>query len=200
MTEGGRAGSLEAIVLAAGAGTRFGGAKLTAPWRVGLLIHGALIAAFAAPARCVTVVTGTDPLVGPAAENWANTNGKGDRLRIIHAADHAKGMAASLRAGIAALPTDTAGAFVFLGDMPDIPIAILRPLADALADTAKAAAPVSGGRRGHPVLFSRDLFTPLMALKGDAGAREILDGLGDSLMLIETSDPGILFDVDTAEL
>ena len=198
MTEGGRSGTLEAIVLAAGAGLRFGGAKLTAPWRGGLLIHGALAAAFAAPARAVAVVTGADPLVGPAAADWADAHGEGDRLRIVHAADHAEGMAASLRAGVAALPADASGVFLFLGDMPDVPVAILQPLAGALASGVKAAAPVFDGRRGHPVLFSRELFVGLTALKGDAGARDILGGLGKALVLVQTGDHGVLFDVDTA--
>ena len=200
MTEGGRSGTLEAIVLAAGAGARFGGAKLTASWRGGLLIHGALAAAFAAPARAVIVITGADPLVGPAAQAWANEHGEGNRLRIVHADDHADGMAASLRAGVNSLTADASGAFVFLGDMPDIPVAILQPLADALASGAKAAAPLFNGQRGHPVLFSRELFVRLTALKRDIGARDILDGLGEALALVQTSNQGVLFDVDTAGL
>ena len=182
--------------MAAGAGARFGGAKLTAPWRGGLLIHGALAAAFAAPARNVTVVTGADPLVGPVAQAWARRQGETARLRVVHAIDYVEGMAASLRAGVASLPADTTGAFVFLGDMPVIPIAILPELAAALANGAQAASPVFNGRRGHPVLFSRDLFAALTALQVDAGARDILDGLGDALVLVQTSDPGALFDVD----
>ena len=49
----------EAVVLAAGAGRRFGGGKLLAPWAGGALLDGALAAALAAPARRVIVVTGT---------------------------------------------------------------------------------------------------------------------------------------------
>ena len=195
-TGGGVAGKLEAIVLAAGAGSRFGGAKLTAPWRGGQLIDGALAAAFAAPVRLVTVVTGADPNVAGAARAFAQAAGQGDRLCVVHAKDHARGMAASLRAGIEALPPDAAGAFVFLGDMPRIPAAILAPLADALAGGALAAAPLFEGRRGHPVLFSRALFDALRALAGDAGARRLLGGLGSGLAGIPTPDAGVLYDVD----
>ena len=198
MTEGGSSTTLEVIVLAAGAGARFGGAKLTAPWRGGLLIHGALAAAFDAPARAVAVVTGADPRVGPVAQAWASRQGETARLRMVHAIDYVEGMAATLCAGLAALPADTSGVFVFLGDMPDIPAAILQPLVNALASGAKAAAPAFNGKRGHPVLFSRGLFDALTALRGDTGAREILHSLGDTLALVQTSDPGVLFDVDTA--
>jgi molybdenum cofactor cytidylyltransferase len=187
---------LEAIVLAAGSGLRFGGAKLTAPWRGGRLIDGALAAAFAAPARSVTVVTGADPMVEPAARAFAEAHGETQRLRLVHAPDHAEGMAAPLRTGVASLPDDAAGAFVFLGDMPLIPPAILPRLAGALAAGAQAAAPAFEGRRGHPVLFSATLFPALAALKGDEGARRVLMTLGDRLAIVESPDDGVLVDVD----
>jgi molybdenum cofactor cytidylyltransferase len=146
-------------------------------------------AALSGPVRAVTVVVGADLAVAQAL-------GRDPRLRLVHALDHAQGMAASLRAGIAALPADTSGAFVFLGDMPLIPIDILRPLALALSRGATAAAPLWAGRRGHPVLFSRRVFPDLLALVGDQGAKSLLDRLGGRLALVESPDEGVLFDVD----
>jgi molybdenum cofactor cytidylyltransferase len=55
---------------------------------------------------------------------------------------------------------------------------------------------VFGGRRGNPVLLSSALFPQLLALTGDAGARGVLQGLGDRLALVESPDDGVLFDVD----
>jgi molybdenum cofactor cytidylyltransferase len=195
-TVGGVSSRLEAIVLAAGLGSRFGGAKLTAPWRGGALLDGALAAAFAAPVRSLTVVSGADLGVEPAARAFAGRGDQGERLRIVHAADYASGLSASLRAGVASLPPDADGAFVFLGDMPAIPHGVLSPLAEALAQGAQAAAPTFAGRRGNPVLFSRPLFARLLTLEGDEGARQVLSGLGDALALVPTDDPGVLFDVD----
>jgi molybdenum cofactor cytidylyltransferase len=206
-TEAGASSILEAIVLAGGAGSRFGGGKLTAPWRDGVLLDGALRAAFAAPVRSVMVVTGADPLVAPVARAWVRAHGQARRLRLIHAPDHAEGMAATLRAGIAALPADVEGAFIFLGDMPLIPVTIPPRLAEALASGALAAAPVFEGRRGHPVLFSRALFKALAALKGDEGARSVLreadrkflsasPSAAGPVALVETEDLGIFSDVD----
>jgi molybdenum cofactor cytidylyltransferase len=188
--------ALEAIVLAAGSGSRFGGGKLTHPWRDGLLIDGALAAAFAAPVRSVTVVTGADHNVEAAARAFAGHAGQSQRLRLVHCEGHAAGMGATLRAGVAALPPDADGVFVFLGDMPHIPASILPALADALAAGASAAAPAFEGQRGHPVLFSRRLFSQLAAASGDEGARSALRGLGERLALIEANDAGVLFDVD----
>jgi molybdenum cofactor cytidylyltransferase len=185
-------GGFEAVVLAAGSGSRFGGGKLLAPWRGGLLLHGALAAARAAPVRAVTVVTGADAEAVTAAVGAFDP-----AARIAFAFDHGEGMGASLRAGIASLPQDAAAAFVFLGDMPRVPHAVLAPLAQAVADGASAAAPVFDGRRGNPVVLARGLFPEILALSGDAGARAVLQRLGDRLALVQAPDDGVLFDVDS---
>ena len=178
-------------MLAAGSGSRFGGGKLTAAWDAGVLLEGALAAAFAAPVRSVTVVIGADAqAVAAAARNFD------PRTIVVHAPDYAEGMGASLRTGIASLPPDADGAFIFLGDMPRVPAAVLQRMARALAAGADAAAPVFQGRRGNPVLLARSLFPQLLALTGDAGARGVLQALGERLALVEAPDDGVLFDVD----
>ena len=180
--------ALEAVVLAAGEGRRFGGGKLLAPWRGGVLLDGALAAAFSAPVRAVTVVTGAQgEQVVAAARAFAAGAGQSERLRLVHAPDHGEGMGASLRAAIAALPPDAEAAFVFLGDMPRVPHGLAAEL---------AAAPRFEGRRGNPVLVSRALFPALRRLAGDEGARRVLQGLGERLALVDAADDGVLFDVD----
>lgn len=190
-------GNLHALVFAAGQGSRYGGAKLVADWRGGVLLDGALAAAFAAPVVTVTVVTGAHAeQVSLAARAFAAARGEDVRLRIVHAADHARGLSASIRRGILSLPEDAQGAYLFLGDMPRAPVSVLAPLAAALTTGAKAAAPVYAGRRGHPVLASRALFADLAALEGDRGAGALLGALGPGLVLVEAPDDGVLFDVD----
>jgi molybdenum cofactor cytidylyltransferase len=181
----------EALVLAAGSGSRFGGGKLVADWRGAPLLHAALAAAQAAPVRAVTVVTGADRAAVEAAVRAFDPG-----VRLAHAADHASGMAASLKAGMASLRPDVEAAFIFLGDMPRVPHAVLAPLAAAVAAGAVAAAPIFEGRRGNPVVLGRSLFGRVRGLSGDKGARPILDGLGARLALIEAPDDGVLFDVD----
>lgn len=178
-----------ALVLAAGFGKRFGGGKLLTPWRGGALIDGALDAAQAAPVRDVTVVVGADPAV---AAHAASRSG----VRVVHAPDHALGLSASLKAGIASLPPTAQGVLVLLGDMPLVPQAVLRPLIQAVADGAPAAVPMWEGRQGHPVCLSKDLFGQILALEGDRGARSVLDAVSDRLALISAPDGGVLLDVD----
>jgi molybdenum cofactor cytidylyltransferase len=191
-----KATRLDAIVLCAGAGSRFGGGKLLAPWGDGLLLEGALAAAFAAPVQTVSVVWGAEGGVPAAAKSFAARVGRTDRLRLVHAERHAEGMAASLKAGVESLDAGSEGAFVFLGDMPRIPAEVTGTLADAIAGGAPAAAPVFAGRRGHPVLFTSALYPALLDLSGDSGAAPVLAGLGVRLALVAATDDGVLFDVD----
>ena len=184
------------MVLAAGAGSRFGGGKLLAPWGAGVLLDAALAAALAAPVRRATVVWGADPNVATAVRAFAASADAGDRLVLARAERHAEGLSASLAAGIAALAADCAAAFVFLGDMPRIPITVLPRLAAALDQGALAAAPTFEGRRGHPVVFGASLFPALMGLAGDRGAASVIARLGDRLTLVDAPDAGVLFDVD----
>ena len=181
-----------AIVLAAGSASRFGGGKLLADWNGAPLLHAALAAARAAPVQDIVVVTGADPeAIGGIVRTFDRA------IRVTHAPDHAEGMAASLRAGIAALGTDITAVFVFLGDMPRVPLAVLSSLAEAVRQGAPAAAPVFQGRRGNPVVLSRDLFDQVAQLRGDVGARGVLDSLGQALACVTSPDDGVLFDVDT---
>lgn len=189
----------DAVVLGAGAGRRFGGRKLLAPFEGRPLAAGALDAAFAAPVRRVLLVTDGDRELAAFAREHARALGRDADLQVVVAADAAEGMGASLRAGIEALPPDSDGAFVFLGDMPRVPPDLARDLIRALAPGVDAVAPRRAGRRGHPVLFGRGCFPALRALGGDVGAREVLAVMGDRLALVDTFHAGVLFDVDRPE-
>ena len=187
---------LGANALAGVLGSRFGGEKLTSLYKDGVLLDGALFAAFAAPVQRVVVVTGADPKVTEAAKAFAARTGD-ERLELVYAERHAEGLSASLRAGLEARRPEADGFYVFLGDMPRVPVAVLREMSEALDHGAIAVAPVFHGRRGHPVLFSPALLDELMELEGDKGANGLLDGLGERLVTVVAPDDGVLFDVDT---
>jgi len=190
---------LEAIVLAAGAASRFGGGKLLADYRGRPLLDHALDTALAAPARGVTVVLRP----GDAAALALVEARAEPRLRPLAAPDAAQGfdqgLGASLRTAILALPGDAEAALVLLGDMPRVPHDLAADLVQALSAGPGIAAPVHAGRRGHPVLFARRWFADLAALAGDRGAQGVLTKAGDAIALVETDDPGVLFDVDRRE-
>jgi len=185
---------VSAVLLAAGAGLRFGdGGKLLAPYGGGRLIDGALRLALASPVEDIVLVTGSR---GAEVADHAAAMTDDPRLRRVVAADWADGLSASLRAGIGAVAGEDA-ALVLLGDMPRVPASVVEPLVAAVRAGAQAAAPMFQGQRGHPVAFSAALFPQLLALTGDQGAGRLLTGLGEGLTLVEAPDDGVLYDVDT---
>ena len=190
---------LEAIILAAGAGVRFGGGKLVAPFDGRPLLAGALSSAFAAPVRGVSVTVGADRRVDAVALAVAAALDRSNDLRLVPVVNSADGLGASLAAAALSLPADTAGVLVFLGDMPRVGSGIVQALADALTGPDQIVAPVHAGRRGHPVLFGADWIAALTALSGDAGAQSLIRQAGARLITVETEDAGVLFDVDRPE-
>lgn len=117
--------------------------------------------------------------------------------RIIHAVGWAEGMAASLRAGIAALPSDTQGLCIFLGDMPLVPVHLCGELARLASDAGYAARPRLGGKPGHPACFTRAAFADLLQLEGDSGANKLLRLRKIGVAYCDTDAAGALFDIDS---
>jgi molybdenum cofactor cytidylyltransferase len=183
-----------ALVLAAGASTRFaGGHKLLAEFRGKPLISHVFELAIAAPVGARLVITGAR--VGEVAA-LAEAAG----LRSLHNPDFAAGLSTSLRSGLAAMLADCEGVVVLLGDMPLIRPETVRAIVQAAeANPAFAAiVPTFLGEWGHPVLLKRVLFGDLVQLTGDQGARKLLQSRRD-VLTVPFDDPGILADFDTRE-
>lgn len=181
------------VLLAAGQGSRFGGAKLLAP------LPGAPAGVSVGARSCALLAAAVSPVLAVVRP--------GDlRLAAVFAAAGAgvvefpgadAGMGASLAFGVAATRAAD-GWVVALADMPWVSPATIRAVAAALAGGAQVAAPFHDGRRGHPVGFGRAQLAALLALDGDRGGRAIVDAAGAELTRIDVDDPGILRDVDVA--
>ena len=189
-----------AIVLAAGQSSRMaprhklletGGAD---PGGVGQpMVARVVEAALASQARPVLLVTGHR-----ADEIRAAVGASG--VVHVHAADFGEGLAASLRAGLAAVPPTAAAALVMLGDMPLVSAATIdRLLAAYDAEEGRLiVCPTHGGELGNPVLWDRRFFPEMMALEGDRGARSLLRRHAEWVAEIPADDT-VLRDFDTVE-
>lgn len=183
--------NFHALLLAAGAGSRFGGRKLLAPWRGEPLVCAAARIALASPVDRCFAVTGSE---GDLVEAALDPVGNG-RLTILRCPDWSDGLSASLRCGLEALPATSRGVVIFLADMPLIPAQAAAPLLEALAKGAPAAEYRLGDQPAHPVAFARNLYPELSLLRGDQGGRALLaDRAG--VVRLTTSDPGAVFDID----
>jgi molybdenum cofactor cytidylyltransferase len=178
-----------AVLLAAGAGTRFGGAKLMHPMRDGIAVAAhAARNLIAAGLDVVAVVRSGD---GPLAQLLER-----EKCRVTFCDDAVHGMGHTLAHGIARAP-EANGWLIALADMPRVKPDTIRSVAAALRAGAKIAAPVYDGRRGHPVGFSSDLGPELRASRGDTGARDVLERHRDAVVRVPCDDPGVHVDVDT---
>src|SRR5690606_41339391 len=100
--------------------------------------------------------------------------------------------------GVSGIGDKAAGVMIMLGDMPWIGAGQIRVLRAAFDRAAADAVvlPVHQGRRGHPVIFSRRWFPALGALRGDRGARSVLEAAGNDVIEVAMPDDGILRDLD----
>ena len=184
-----------AIILAAGRSTRMGGPnKLLAELGGKPLVRIVTEQALASNAQGVIVVTGHQ------ADEVQNAL-RGLKVTFVHNPDFAGGLATSVKAGISAVPANADGAVVCLGDMPLISAHLIDRLIEAFAPDSGnlIAVPVSDGRRGNPVLWSRRFFNELMTLDGDIGARHLIAKHSEAVAEVAVDGHGAFLDIDTPQ-
>ena len=179
------------LVLAAGSSSRLGQPKQLLPYRGTILVDWVVRTVEAATSlEHVTVVLG-----GAAHEVRARlTLG---RARVIENPDFGEGCSSSYQAGLAALDPEAAAVVVVLGDQPGVETEDIDRLVGEWRRTGSRIMAASyEGERGHPLLFSRELFGHLLELHGDKAAWKILDRHPDWIHDVAVDRP-LPRDVDT---
>ena len=184
---------VSAILLAAGAGSRFGGGKLLAPFRGRSLIEVSLANLADAPVDETVVVVGDDAgRLRAACEPYG--------AAVVENPDWAQGQSTSVRVGLEALGPEALAAVVLLADQPLVGAGAVRRLVEAFEGGAEVATATYGGRPRNPVLFSRGVWPMLVAeLAGDEGARPFLRRHPELVVGVPCDGVGDPADVDTAE-
>jgi CTP:molybdopterin cytidylyltransferase MocA len=185
--------AVAAIVLAAGAGSRFGGGKLLAELDGAPLVEHVLSVLEKAPVGETVVVVGADAeRVREVCEPY--------EVRVVQNPGWAAGQSTSVRAGILALGPRARAAVVLLGDQPLVGAGAVERLVEAFGEGADVAVATYGGRRRNPVLFSRDVWPSLLEdLSGDEGARGFLRRRPELVVEVPCDGVGDPADVDTVE-
>ena len=119
---------------------------------------------------------------------------------FAHNPQYAEGLSSSLRTGISAVPEDSDGALILLGDMPEIPTILIERMLAAFSppDGRTICVATAGGKRGNPVLWGRQFFAEIEQVTGDSGAKHLM-GTHDGFVCEVESDDVIFNDVDTPE-
>ncbi len=180
------------IILAGGLSKRFGGNKLLAEINSKPVLQHVIDAAESSNLDKVILVVGND------AERVLGRLKLG-RTIVVKNADYGLGMSTSLICGLRASPDADAAMFI-LGDQPCFTTnAIDEMLARYKASSAQICAPFSNGKRRNPVIIGKPLFGNLFKLKGDKGARDIVDSNPGMTCKVEFENEDMFVDIDTNE-
>lgn len=177
------------VILAAGAGRRFGGDKLLA------LVDGEPLIRFAAAAYAelcgrVTVVISSDDRLRAALD--------GLPVEVVVNPNAAHGIASSIRAGVGACETHPA-VMIALADEPRVDRSLVTRVMQLWHETrAPIVVPRYNGEPGHPVLFDKAVFSDLMKLEGDRGAKGLIDRMGSGVLSVDLDEPRPI-DIDRPE-
>jgi molybdenum cofactor cytidylyltransferase len=177
-----------AIVLAAGSARRFGTTKQLATLQGQPLVARATRLAESVCANRVVLVTGKNSArVAAACAPLAGF--------ITVNTEYEAGLSSSIRAGIEAVRPVARGALLLLADQPLVSTDDLLTLLARWRRRPGAIVTSSyAGTTGPPVIFPRKLFPELAVLRGDRGARQVIDEHADLVERVECEAAGV--DID----
>lgn len=180
------------ILLAAGASVRLGRPKQLLTYQGSTLLHHSLNTALTSNVQSVVVVLG-------AHSNKIEKELKNTTAHIVVNADWQEGMASSIRCGVKAFIEKwpaAEGLLLMVCDQPFVKTHLLNELITVHQKTGKQIVACSyKGTFGPPTFFHRSFFEELLCLKGDIGARSIVNQHIDMTEII--TFPEGSFDVDT---
>ena len=192
MTRRARAPEIAAIVLAAGGSSRMGRPKMLLPVGGRTMLAAAVAPHLEAVSGRVVVVLGKDARRIRAEAGLPAA----PRLHVVVNRRWRDGMSSSLRRGLDVCG-DADAVLVALGDQPGVTAERIARVVGAWRPGVPLVVPVvSATRAAHPVLFGRCLWEDLRGLRGDVGAREVVQRHWDHAVRVDVTP---LWDVDVED-
>lgn len=183
----------EAILLAAGESRRMGYPKPLLKVGSRTFIEILAAAILQSVARLIVVV-------GAHADAVRAAIPADPRILVVENPDFLKGQLSSIKAALPRVRAAAAGALIHLADHPMVRAETFAAVVDSYRRAGKPIAIARyRGRRGHPVLFARELFVELAAAPEDQGARAVVLADPSRVAYVDVDDPGVLADLDTPE-
>jgi molybdenum cofactor cytidylyltransferase len=185
------------IILAAGASTRFGEPKQLLRLKDKCLLEWVLDAALKSELNRIVLVLGYahQKILQVLGEKLQHP-----KLLVAINPQYEKGQSLSLQTGLSKVKEDCPAVMFLLGDQPMLDTATINVLLERFwADEKEICVPIYGSKRKTPTIFKRRLYTQLMDIKGDMGARQLIDDNPDQVLAVEIEDPICFFDVDTQQ-
>lgn len=181
---------LQVVVLAAGKATRFGTPKLLVEvGGVPMVVRATRTAMSVAGREAVTVVLGAG-----AAQVAALL--QRESVTVAFNPHFDEGIASSIRTGVAQVPAGTRAVMILLADQVAVTSDdLLQLVAHWIEQPSRIVAARYRGTTGAPAIFPAGLFTELVGLTGDRGARTLLSTYADRVVAVPM--PSAAVDVDT---
>jgi len=184
---------LEAILLAAGESRRMGYPKPLLKLGARTFIEILAAAMLRSVARLIVVV-------GAHAGAVRDAIPVDSRIAVVENPDYLRGQLSSIKAALPHVGRDAAGALIHLADHPMVSAETFAAVIDGYRSLGK---PITiaryQGRRGHPVIFARELFAELAGASEDQGARVVVAADPARVAYVDVDDLGVLIDLDTPE-
>ncbi|MDH3251513.1 MAG: nucleotidyltransferase family protein [Ignavibacteria bacterium] len=185
---------LAAIILAAGESTRMGSPKALLPFNGKTFIRGVVDLLTAGGLSPIIVVVG-------AHAELVRHELAGLHVRVTTNHGYRAGQLSSLQKGLKMVRESPAtGVLVHPVDHPAVRAETVRAILECFAaGQAPVVAPTCNGRRGHPVIFSANLFDELMNAPAETGARAVVWRHAQDIVEVTTDDVAIVQSIDTPE-
>jgi len=184
---------VSAILLGAGESKRMGVNKLRLLWGRTTVFEHCLNTLLRSDVHEVVVVLGSK--TADLRDSLQKTG-----ARVVVNPFYRGGISTSIRKGIRVVDPASAGILIALGDQPFLKAATINVLVRAFAERDRSIiVPSFRGKRGHPVIFHRTFAKELLRLKGDVGARSILERHPGDVGIVRVRSEGVLKDIDTRE-
>jgi molybdenum cofactor cytidylyltransferase len=186
---------LAAVILSAGASTRMGRPKALLPYREGTFLEH-LIQVTRHPQIGITRV-----VLGAGAENIQAAAKLDDSLVVVNP-DWELGQLSSIWAGVVSLEgIETDGIILCPVDHPLVSARLVSELVERFYEAKKAIVlPTYKGKRGHPMIFSSQLFGELLAAPAETGARAVVWAHAADVLEVPTDEEGVILNLNDPDM
>ncbi|MBI4457290.1 MAG: nucleotidyltransferase family protein [Acidobacteria bacterium] len=180
-----------AVILAAGDSTRIGFPKALLQWQGKSFLENIVETLQSAHIESIRVVTSA------GGKNLIRDNLSLPGIQLVVNPDPSRGMFSSLKVGLQDFGVDVA--LICLVDHPKIGVTAVSDLKEACLTTdALAVIPRFEGKRGHPIAVKKELIHIFLQAPDNSSAKKILAARGSRVREIDTTDAGVIADIDTA--